>query len=164
MLHYTWGVMAVQLVPMVASVVGAVGVVAWRTREANSTLSTRKIVIPPLAMSTGFTMFLLPASRIPWTWALIAFALGALVLSYPLIRTSHLRRDGDVVTMTRSKAFLGIVLALFALRLALRIYVERYVTTLQSGAIFFVLAFGMIVSWRGEMYSRYRKLMDEPAR
>ena len=47
-------------------------------------------MLPPLAMSTGFVMFLSPEFRVPWSWAAGAFVLGALVLSYPLLRTSRL--------------------------------------------------------------------------
>jgi membrane protein CcdC involved in cytochrome C biogenesis len=154
--------------PLAAAVVvtlaGAAAMLAWRVREARTPVSTRKIVFPPLGMSTGFLMFLAPAARVPWSWASAAFALGAVVLAIPLARTSRLVRAGDVVWMQRSRAFLWILLGLLALRTALRAYVERMVTPLQTGALFFVLAFGMIVRWRLGMLLEYRRLLAEPAR
>ncbi len=144
-----------------ASLIGAVAVIAWRLRETSRPVTLRKIVIPPLGMSTGFCMFAFAPTRIPLSWGLSAFALGALVLSYPLVATSQLRRDGDDVLLHRSKAFLWVLLGLFAVRLLARNYVEQYVSPLQTGSIFFVLAFGMILRWRAAMYLQYKKLVAE---
>src|SRR5690349_170712 len=119
----------------------------WRVRETTRPVTVKKIVIPPLAMSTGHFMFLAPQTRIPASWALAAFALGAAVFSYPLIHTSTLARSGDTVMLQRSRAFLAILIGLVAVRLIARSYVERYVDTIQTGSIFFLLAFGMIVRW-----------------
>ncbi len=147
---------------ILATLAGAAAVIAWRFRESSRPVTTRAIVAPPLGMSTGFLMFLAPAARIPWTWAAGAFALGAVVFSIPLARTSRLARVGDDVVMERSKAFLWILLALVAVRFVLREYVEHVVTPIQTGAIFFVLAFGMILRWRASMLLAYLRLRDEP--
>jgi len=40
-------------------------------------------------MATGFSMFVVSGFRVPLAWALAAFLIGALVLAYPLIRTSR---------------------------------------------------------------------------
>jgi len=148
---------------VIASIAGAVAILTWRLRETRTPVSTRKIVLPPLGMSTGFSMFAHPATRVPWAWALAAFFAGALLFSYPLARTSTLVRSGSVILMRRSRAFLWILLGLFAVRYALRAYVERYVTPMQAGALFFVLAFGMIVRWRAAMLLQYRRLRASPA-
>ncbi len=36
---------------------GVIAVIMWRLREARSAVSLRKIMIPPLGMATGFSMF-----------------------------------------------------------------------------------------------------------
>lgn len=144
-----------------ASLAGAAAVLVWRVRETNSPVTARKILLPPLAMSTGFFMFLVPPARVPLTWALGAFVAGALFFAYPLVRMSELTRVGDAVMLRRSKAFLWILLGLVAVRLALRSYVEQLVSPMQTGALFFVLAFGMILPWRVLMYRRYRRLVAE---
>ncbi len=151
-------------VVVLVTVAGAAAMLAWRVREARTPVSTRKIVVPPLGMSTGFLMFLAPGARVPWSWASVAFALGAIVFAVPLTRTSRLVRTGDVVWMQRSRAFLWILLGLLAVRTALRAYVEHVVTPLQTGALFFVLAFGMIARWRIGMLLEYRRLLATPAR
>ena len=147
---------------LAATLAGAAAVIAWRLRESSRPVTARAIVAPPLGMSTGFLMFLAPAARIPWAWAGAAFALGALVFSVPLARTSRLARVGDAVVMQRSKAFLWILLGLVAVRFVLRAYVEQVVTPIQTGAIFFVLAFGMVLRWRAAMLLAYLRLRDDP--
>jgi membrane protein CcdC involved in cytochrome C biogenesis len=147
-----------QPIAIATSLVGASAVLAWRLRETRRPLTVRKIVIPPLAMSTGLSMFAYAPARVPLTWALAAFASGALLLSAALIKTSQLTVVGDVVMLRRSRAFLAILLGLVAVRLAARAYVERYVNTVQTGSLFFLLAFGMIVTWRCWMFVHYRRL------
>jgi membrane protein CcdC involved in cytochrome C biogenesis len=147
---------------LVASLAGAGPLMVWRYREAQSPVSARKILVPPLAMSTGLLMFLVPATRVPAAWAIAAFLLGALVFAIPMSRTSRLTRRGDEILMQRSKAFLWILGGLVLLRFALRAIVERYLSPMQTGALFFLLAFGMIVRWRGAMFLQYRRLRAEP--
>jgi len=150
-----------QAVSLVGSLSMALMVMLLRVRAAARPVNALKIWMPPLGMSTGFLMFVAPATRIPWLWALCAFAVGAGLFAYPLIRTSRLTARSGAVYMERSKAFIGILLLLLAVRLLLHEYVEAYVSIFQTGALFFILAFGMIVPWRVAMYVRYRKLMDE---
>jgi membrane protein CcdC involved in cytochrome C biogenesis len=146
------------LLLVLASLAGASAVIVWRFRETSRPVSARKIIVPPLAMSTGFFMFLAPPTRVPLLWAGAALLLGALVLSYPMARTSRLTRRGDVILMERSKAFLLILVGLVALRFALRAYVEQFVTPAQTGALFYLLAFGMITRWRATMLVQYLRL------
>jgi membrane protein CcdC involved in cytochrome C biogenesis len=146
-----------------ASILGAAAVLAWRVQETQTPVSIRKIVIPPLGMSTGFSMFASPLMRIPWRWGIGAFLAGALVFSYPLTRTSVLTRSGDQIRMQRSRAFLWILLGLVAVRFALRSVAEQYVSPLQTAALFFVLAFGMILRWRASMLVQYLRLRSAPA-
>jgi membrane protein CcdC involved in cytochrome C biogenesis len=140
---------------LLASLFGACGVLVWRVHEGRSVVTVRKILIPPLGMSTGFCMFVAPQCRIPWLWALGAFFLGATVLAYPLLRTSRLTRVGENVMMQRSNAFFLVIIVLAIVRTAAHSYFDRFLSITQTGAIFFVLAFGMIVHWRLRMYRQY---------
>lgn len=141
-----------------ATVAGGAAVLAWRVQETRTPVTTKKIVLPPLGMSTGFAMFVVPSMRIPWTWAGGAFLVGALVLSYPLARSSSLERRRGEVVMRRSNGFLLILLGLLGLRLALHEYVGHLMSPRRTASVFFVLAFGMILRWRAGMYLRYRAL------
>jgi membrane protein CcdC involved in cytochrome C biogenesis len=146
------------LMSMVGSLVGLAAVITWRVREGRSAVSIKKIIMPPLGMSTGLSMFVVPAFRIPWTWAGIAFMVGIVGLAYPLLRTSRLVRQGEVVMMQRSSAFFTVILALAAIRILARTFVDSFLTVPQTAALFFVLAFGMILRWRAAMLFEYRKL------
>jgi len=149
---------------LLTTLLGASAVIAWRIRETRTPLSARKIVIPPLGMSTGFAMFVVPAFRIPWTWAGGAFVAGLTIFSYPLLRSSRLWRDGDVIMLQRSKAFLAILVGLVAVRLALRGYVEDVLSPQQTAGVFFVLAFGMILRWRVAMWREFHRLQRQDGR
>lgn len=146
------------LTSLAAAVLGTLAILAWRVRESRRAVTTRSIVIPPVGMSTGFSMFVMPAFRVPWTWGFVAFACGAIVLAYPLLASSSLTREGDVVMMRRSNGFIAVILGLAALRLLLRSYVGTFVSAPQTAGLFFVLAFGMIVRWRTWMLLEYRRL------
>lgn len=133
-------------------------VIAYRLRETKKPTNVRRILIPPLGMSTGFAMFLYPPMHISWSWALGAFLAGALFLAPPLIYTSRFETTDDGIYLQRSRSFIVIILALFALRLSLHNYVEHHISLFQTGSIFFILAFGMLLPWRLTMYLRYRAL------
>ena len=137
---------------------GLTGILMWRVREGRTAVTARKILIPPVGMATGFSMFLVPAFRVPWSWALIAFLLGAVALAYPLLLTSRLERTGESIMMKRSGAFFAVVIVLFAIRYFARGYFDRLLTMEQTGGLFFILAFGMILRWRLSMFFEYRAL------
>lgn len=145
----------------VMSVVGLAGVLAWRVREGRTAVTVRKIVIPPLGMATGFLMFLVPAFRVPWTWALVAFLIGAVLLAWPLLATSRLVRAGDAIMMQRSGAFFGVVVVLAAIRYFARGYFDSMMSLEQTGGLFFILAFGMILRWRLKMLQQYKILAEQ---
>lgn len=109
-------------------------------------------------MATGFSMFIVPGFRIPWTWGIAAFLIGAIVLAYPLLLTTRLVRQGEAIMMQRSHAFFTVLLLLAAVRLLARGYFDTLLTVEQTGALFYLLAFGMIVRWRTQMYLDFCKL------
>ncbi|MCL6517280.1 cytochrome c biogenesis protein CcdC [Alicyclobacillus sp.] len=149
-----------QIISTLITVLFALTVIVVRTRGSNKPVNAKKILIPPLGMSTGFLMFLAPETRDPWLYAGLAFAAGV-VLSYPLILTSKMHIVDGEIRLRRSKGFPLILLGLLALRIALHQYVEEYVTIIQTGSLFFILAFGMILPWRIAMFLRYRRLVRE---
>lgn len=143
---------------ILGSLVGLAAVIVWRVREARTAVSVKKIILPPLGMATGFSMFMVPAFRIPWAWAGFSFLVGAVALAHPLLKTSRLVRQGEEVLMQRSSAFFVVILVLAAIRILARNYLDTFLSVQQTGALFFVLAFGMILRWRSQMLLEYRKL------
>jgi membrane protein CcdC involved in cytochrome C biogenesis len=143
----------------IVTVCGLIGVLFWRVREGRSAVTARKILIPPVGMATGFCMFFAPQFRIPWLWALVAFFIGAILLAWPLLATSRLEREGDVIMMRRSKVFFLVIIALAAVRYFARDYFDHLLTLEQTGGLFFILAFGMILRWRFSMFRQYQQLI-----
>ena len=141
-----------------ASLVGAGGIIVWRLHETRRPVTLPGIIMPPLGMATGFAMFASPQMRIPFWWGLVAFLVGAGIFAIPLAHTSKLERVGDTIMMRRSPLFLVILLVLVAVRFALRSYIDRFISPLETAAVFFVLAFGMILRWRVGMLLEYRRL------
>jgi len=140
------------------AVLGFLGVLAWRIREGRTAVTIRKIVIPPLGMATGFSMFVVPMFRVPWTWAAVAFLLGAIVLAIPLIRTSRLKVVGNTVMMHRSASFFVVLIVLGIIRILAHSYLDTIMSVQQTAGLFFILAFGMILHWRTNMLFEYRRV------
>lgn len=141
-----------------SAILGFFAVLAWRIREGRSAVTLRKIIIPPLGMATGFCMFLAAPFRVPILWALLSFAIGAIVLAYPLIRTSRLSLQGDIVMMHRSASFFIVIVVLAIIRILAHSYLDTVMSIEQTAGLFFILAFGMILRWRTSMLFEYRRI------
>ncbi len=147
----------------IGPIVGGLGLLLWRVQETRMPVSIKSIVIPPLGMSTGFCMFFAPATRVPWSWAAASLIFGLVVLSWPLISSSKLEPRDGVIYMKRSRAFLWIIFGLFSIRILLHDYIGQFITPLQTAAVFYLMAFGMIVRWRATLYVAYRRLIRNGA-
>jgi membrane protein CcdC involved in cytochrome C biogenesis len=64
--------------------------------------------------------------------------------------------------MKRSSAFLIVIIVLAAVRFIARGYFNTIMSIEQTGGLFFILAFGMILRWRMSMYFEYRALTAQP--
>jgi membrane protein CcdC involved in cytochrome C biogenesis len=146
------------LLTAVVSLAGLAGVLVWRVREGRTAVTLRKIVMPPVGMATGFCMFIVPAFRVPWIWGLSAFVVGAIVFAYPLLLTSDLHLQNGLIMMKRSSAFFAVIIVLAAVRYLARGYFDRFMSLEQTGALFYLLAFGMILRWRAKLLFAYRAL------
>jgi membrane protein CcdC involved in cytochrome C biogenesis len=134
------------------------GGLVWRLRVPERPLTARRILLPPLGMTTGSGMFLLPALRLPWGWAVAALLAGAFVLSYPLRRLSRLSWRGDALVLPRTWALPAVLICLAALRLGFRGYADRLLPPGQTAGLSYLLALGMIGSWRLSLYREFRRL------
>jgi len=116
-----------------------------------------------LGMATGFCMFIVPAFRVPWMWGLGAVLIGAVVFAYPLLLTSDLHLQNGVIMMKRSSAFFAVIVVLAVARYLARGYLDRFLSLEQTGALFYLLAFGMIVRWRLKLVLAWRALTANPS-
>ena len=108
----------------------AVFVMIVRLRSQKKPINEKKIIIPPIAMSTGALMFIFEEFRVAPIQILEASALG-IVFSTLLIATSKFEvRDQDIY-MKRSKAFVFILVGLVG-KLAVSCYPQSATAGMNS--------------------------------
>ncbi|MEK3808824.1 MULTISPECIES: CcdC family protein [unclassified Metabacillus] len=144
----------------IAAVIMALGVMMIRMRASKKPASARKIILPPIFMSTGALMFLHPMFRVTPLEFLEAITLG-FFFSIFLIKTSNFEVKEDKIYLKRSKAFAFILIGLLVIRIALKFYLSNSIDVGELSGMFWILAFGMIVPWRIAMYLSFRKLENQ---
>ncbi|MBH0229406.1 cytochrome c biogenesis protein CcdC [Halobacillus yeomjeoni] len=135
----------------------ATGMIFLRLRAAKRPASVRKIILPPMFMSTGALMFVIPMFRVEWIQVLEAFSVGVL-FSFLLIRTSKFEVRGDHIYLKPSRAFIFILFGLLILRIVLKLVIGQTVSFGETSGMFFLLAFGMILTWRIAMLKQFLQL------
>lgn len=153
-----WSNPLVQTGAILCSALAGLMLIVLRIRAGKRPATLKKIVIPPLGMATGFAMFAFPVTHIPWMWGVSAFGTGLLIFAFPLIVTTQLEKVDADIFVRRSKAFVAVMGVLLLLRVMLHGVAEPYMTIPQTGALFYLLAFGMIIPWRLAMLSDYLRL------
>jgi membrane protein CcdC involved in cytochrome C biogenesis len=141
------------------ALLGAIAILVFRWQEGLRPITTRSLLLPPLGMSTGLLMFWWPPTRVPPHWAALGLALGAGLLAIPLLLSSPLENREGKVFMQRSPYFMLIVLSLMSLRFLLRHWLGAYLSWPQTGAIFYLIALGMMWRWRLTLWFKYRRLV-----
>ncbi|MBK3495214.1 cytochrome c biogenesis protein CcdC [Viridibacillus sp. YIM B01967] len=128
-----------------------------RARSAKKPANARKIIIPPIAMSSGALMFCFEYFRVPWTQVLEAVVVG-LIFSTVLIATSKFHIVENDIFLKPSKAFFFILMGLLIVRTVAKVCLSGSFHLGELGGMFWILAFSMIVPWRIAMLVRYKKL------
>lgn len=149
---------------LIVSTLGAAGMgilmIFVRSRSAKKPASVKKIILPPLFMSTGALMFVFPFFRVAPLQILEALAIG-IIFSMILIWTSKFEvREGHIY-LKQSKAFIFILIGLLALRVAMKFFLSATIDVGELGGMFWILAFGMIVPWRLAMLWQYKRLKEK---
>lgn len=149
---------------VVASSIGAflmaIFVIFIRMRAAKKPATVKKIILPPVFMSTGAFMFLFPAFRVTFAELIEALSVGVL-FSILLIKTSNFEVRDNQIYLKRSKAFIFILFGLLFFRIIMKSILGQYISFGETSGMFFLLAFGMILPWRLAMYSSFKKLQKQ---
>ncbi|MTD29895.1 CcdC family protein [Planomicrobium sp. YIM 101495] len=153
--------------PVLLLVVSTVGAAAMgilmifvRSRSAKKPASIKKIILPPLFMSTGALMFIFPFFRVAPLQILEALGVG-IIFSTVLIWTSKFEVREGRIYLKQSKAFIFILIGLLALRVAMKFFLSATIDVGELGGMFWILAFGMIVPWRLAMLWQYKRLKEK---
>lgn len=144
--------------------IGALGMAIFalfvRMKAAKSPVTPKKIIIPPIAMSTGALMFIFPYFRVT-PIEIVEASLAGLFFSIFLIKTSKFEIRGNEIYMQRSKAFLYILVTLLIIRIIAKLVLSVTIDVGTLGGMFWILAFSMIVPWRIAMYIKYQKIKQQ---
>ncbi|KAA9012104.1 CcdC family protein [Niallia endozanthoxylica] len=149
---------------VLVSSVGAVGMAIFamfvRMKSAKKPATVKKILLPPLFMSTGALMYVVPEFRLTSMEIIESIVIGIL-FSILLIKTTKFEIKNQNIYLKRSRAFMFILLGIFVIRLAAKIILSSTIDFGELSGMFFLLAFSMIVPWRAAMYASYQKLKRE---
>lgn len=128
-----------------------------RSKSAKKPVSVKKIILPPVFMSTGALMFIFEEFRVAPLQILEALVVGML-FSIILIKTTQFEIRDEDIYMKRSKAFVFILFGLLLVRLVGKLVLSSSIDVGELGGMFWILAFGMIVPWRIAMLMKFKKL------
>ncbi|MGN7286937.1 CcdC family protein [Shouchella rhizosphaerae] len=144
-------------VPTLMAVAMGSAALVIRMKASKRPTSAKRIMVPPLAMSTGFLMFLYEPTRPSAFHVGEALIVGA-IFSIVLIWTSKFEVRDGAIYLKRSKAFAYLLIGLLVLRVAFRIVMGQELNPEELSGMFFLLAYGMLLPWRVAMLVRYVKL------
>jgi membrane protein CcdC involved in cytochrome C biogenesis len=130
-----------------------------RTKAAKRPISPRKIILPPLFMSTGALMFLFEEFRVPFSQVIESIVVG-LLFSIILIKTTNFEKKDEKLYVKKSRTFLFILFGLLIVRFIAKLVLSSTIDVGELGGIFWILAFAMIVPWRIGMLVKYFKLKN----
>ncbi|MDN4608677.1 CcdC family protein [Sporosarcina highlanderae] len=130
-----------------------------RANAAKKPISMKRIILPPLFMSTGALMFVFEEFRVPLPQVLESIFIG-LLFSLILIKTTNFEVKEDKLYVKKSRAFLFILVGLLVVRLVAKLILSSTINVGELGGIFWILAFAMILPWRIGMLVKYSKLKN----
>lgn len=149
---------------VVATSIGAIFMAVFamfiRMKAAKKPASAKKILLPPLFMSTGALMYVFPEFRLTANEMLEAIIIGML-FSILLIKTSKFEIKEEAIYLKRSRAFVFILIGLLVVRIVGKLVLSSSIDYGELSGMFFLLAFSMIVPWRIAMYRNYQKLYNK---
>ncbi|RHW38263.1 cytochrome c biogenesis protein CcdC [Lysinibacillus yapensis] len=128
-----------------------------RIRSQKKPVNTKKILIPPIAMSSGALMFFLEQFRVTPLEILEAAAVG-MVFSTVLIATSKFEIRDNAIYLKRSKAFFLILVGLLIVRVIMKLVLSDTFDVGELAGMFWILGFSMLWPWRIAMLMQYKKL------
>ncbi|MFS0654879.1 CcdC family protein [Bacillus sp. 179-C3.3 HS] len=148
------------IISSIIAVCMAVAVMFIRIKSSEKPATAKKIILPPIFMSTGALMFFVPMFQVTGAEFLEAITVG-MFFSIFLIKTSKFEIRGKDIYLKRSKAFVFILIGLLILRIAMKTVLSSSIDYGALSGMFWILAFGMIVPWRVAMYLSFRKLSKQ---
>lgn len=135
----------------------AVTMIFVRIKTAKRPTNIKKIVLPPIFMSTGALMFIHPEFRLANAQIIEALLVG-IVFSLLLIKTTKFEIKENAIYLIPSKAFIFILFGLLFVRIVIKLIIGSTISFGETSGMFFLLALAMIVTWRLSMLFKYLQL------
>lgn len=131
-----------------------------RMRASEKPASIKKIILPPLFMSTGGLMFLFPMFQLSFSDVFEALIVG-MVFSVLLIKFSKFEIKNEDIYLIPSKSFVFILFGLLLVRIIIKLIIGSQISFGETSGMFFLLGFGMIFTWRLAMLYKYINLKKQ---
>lgn len=148
------------IIASIGAIIMGVIVIFIRQHASKTPLTLKKIMIPPIMMSTGAFMYIFPYFRLSWTHIVETIAIGA-IFSIVLIITTKYEVKNEQLYVKQTKAFPIILMFLLVARIALKYIFSLNTTPGEIGGMFFLLAFVMILIWRLSMYIKHTQFQKQ---
>lgn len=146
----------------IGAVIMGIIVIFVRKHASKTPLTLKKIIIPPVMMSTGALMYIFPYFRLSFTHIAETVLIGA-VFSIVLIITTKYEVKNSELYVRQTKAFPIILMGLLLARIALKYIFSLTTTPGEIGGMFFLLAFVMIGIWRLSMLIKHNEFKKQQA-
>ncbi|MBU5466680.1 cytochrome c biogenesis protein CcdC [Virgibacillus sp. MSJ-26] len=141
----------------VIAMIMAITMIFYRLKAAKKPATVKKIILPPVFMSTGAFMFLFPTFQVSFMQVVEAIVVG-MIFSLFLIKTSNFEIKDKEIYLIPSKAFAFILFGLLGVRIIAKLIINSQISLGETSGMFFLLAFGMIGTWRLAMLYKFKKI------
>lgn len=131
-----------------------------RAKVARQPTSTKRIILPPILMSTGALMFIFPQFRVE-TYQIIEALVIGMFFSIFLIKFTKFEIRNDKIYLIPSKLFIFILFGLLIIRLIIKLIIGSTISFGETSGLFFLIAFGMMITWRIAMLIKYYQLKSK---
>lgn len=145
------------LISTIVAAIMATTMIFVRAKVAKKPTTAKKIILPPLFMSTGALMFLFPTFHLSIYQVFEAIGVG-MVCSIFLIKTSNFQIQNNEIYLIPSKAFIIIISLLLIIRIGVKLIIGQVIALGELSGMFYLLALGMIVTWRIAMLVKFISL------
>lgn len=142
------------LIASIGAVIMGIVVIFVRKHASKTPLTLKKIIIPPVMMSTGALMYIFPYFRLSWIHIAETIVIGAIFSAVLIITTKYEVKNSELY-VRQTKAFPVILMGLLLARIALKYIFSLNTTPGEIGGMFFLLAFVMIGIWRLSMFIKH---------
>lgn len=138
----------------------ATTMIVIRAKVAKKPTSAKRIILPPILMSTGALMFIFPEFRVEPIQILEAIFVG-MFFSIFLIKSTKFEIRNNQIYLIPSKLFIIILFGSLVIRLVIKLIIGSTISFGETSGLFFLLALGMMITWRAAMLIKYYQLKNK---